>query len=80
MKSKIDLFFLQGTVVSTKHLGIDGNDTLDIKNLCQSLKVPVIAGNCVTYEVSELLMQSGVAGLMVGIGPGAACTSRGVLG
>ena len=51
-----------------------------IKSLCQSLKVPVIAGNCVTYEVSDLLMKAGVAGLMVGIGPGAACTSRGVLG
>ena len=80
MKSKIDLFFLQGTVVSTKHLGMDGNETLNIKSLCESLKVPVIAGNCVTYEVAELLMKAGVEGLMVGIGPGAACTSRGVLG
>ena len=80
MKSKIDLFFLQGTVVSTKHLGMDGNETLNIESLCKTLKVPVIAGNCVTYEVAELLMKAGVAGLMVGIGPGAACTSRGVLG
>ena len=44
------------------------------------MNVPVIAGNCVTYEVAKLLMDAGVAGLMVGIGPGAACTSRGVLG
>ena len=44
------------------------------------MKVPVVAGNCVTYEVAKLLMQAGVSGLMVGIGPGAACTSRGVLG
>jgi len=80
VKSKIDLFFLQGTVVSTEHLGMDGKETLDIKNLCESMKVPVIAGNCVTYEVAQLLMKAGVAGLMVGIGPGAACTSRGVLG
>ena len=80
LNSKIDLFFLQGTVVSTKHLGLDGKETLNIENLCHSLKVPVIAGNCVTYEVAELLMKAGVAGLMVGIGPGAACTSRGVLG
>ena len=80
VKSKIDLFFLQGTVVSTEHLGMDGKESLNIKNLCQSLKVPVIAGNCVTYEVANLLMKAGVAGLMVGIGPGAACTSRGVLG
>ena len=80
LKSKIDLFFLQGTVVSTQHLGMDGNEALNIKELCQFLKIPVIAGNCVTYEVAELLMKAGVEGLMVGIGPGAACTSRGVLG
>ena len=80
VKSKIDLFFLQGTVVSTEHLGMEGKETLNIKSLCKSLKIPVVAGNCVTYEVAELLMKAGVAGLMVGIGPGAACTSRGVLG
>ncbi len=78
--SDLDLFFLQGTVVSTKHVGTNGQETLDIKHLCESLKVPIIAGNCVTYEVAKLLMDAGVAGLMVGIGPGAACTSRGVLG
>ena len=80
IKSKIDLFFLQGTVVSTEHLGMEGKETLNIKSLCKSLKIPVVAGNCVTDEVAELLMKAGVAGLMVGIGPGAACTSRGVLG
>ncbi len=78
--SDLDLFFLQGTVVSTKHVGTNGQETLNIKHLCESLKVPIIAGNCVTYEVAKLLMDAGVAGLMVGIGPGAACTSRGVLG
>ena len=80
VSSDIDLFFLQGTVVSTDHVGKDGDETLNIKELCQSIKVPVIVGNCVTYEVAQLLMRSGVSGLMVGIGPGAACTSRGVLG
>ena len=80
IKSNLDLFFLQGTVVSTEHLGRDGNETLNIKKLCESLGVPVIAGNCVTYDVAKLLMNAGVAALMVGIGPGAACTSRGVLG
>ena len=78
--SKIDLFFLQGTVVSTEHVGMVGKESLNIKDLCRSMKVPVVAGNCVTYEVAELLMKAGVSGLMVGIGPGAACTSRGVLG
>ena len=80
IKSNPDLFFLQGTVVSTKHFGVEGQESLDIKKLCDTLNFPVIAGNCVTYEVATLLMQAGVAGLMVGIGPGAACTSRGVLG
>ena len=75
-----DLFFLQATVVSTKHLGSDGQEILNIRDLCETLNIPVIAGNCVTYDVAKLLMQEGVSGLMVGIGPGAACTSRGVLG
>jgi len=78
--SKLDLFFLQGTVVSTEHLGMEDKETLNIKDLCESMTVPVVAGNCVTYEVAKLLMDAGVAGFMVGIGPGAACTSRGVLG
>ncbi len=79
-KSNLDMFFLQGTVVSTEHLGLEGKESLNIKKLCQSINVPVVAGNCVTYDVAKLLMKAGVAGLMVGIGPGAACTSRGVLG
>ncbi len=78
--SDLDLFFLQGTVVSTEHEGTNGQESLDIEDLCKSLDVPIIAGNCVTYEVANRLMKAGVAGLMVGIGPGAACTSRGVLG
>ena len=80
LESDLDLFFLQGTVVSTEHIGSGGQETLNIEELCKSLAIPVIAGNCVTYEVAKRLMEAGVAGLMVGIGPGAACTSRGVLG
>ena len=75
-----DLFFVQATVVSTDHLGPEGQETLDLENLCRSLGVPVVIGNCVTYEVALLLMRAGAAAIMVGIGPGAACTSRGVLG
>ena len=71
---------MQGTVVSTKHLGVNGQETLNINELCNTLNLPVVAGNCVTYDVAKLLMEAGVEGLMVGIGPGAACTSRGVLG
>ncbi|HJL68734.1 MAG TPA: IMP dehydrogenase, partial [Prochlorococcaceae cyanobacterium Gl_MAG_24] len=75
-----DLFFVQATVVSTEHLGPEGQKTLDIEALCQDMGVPVVIGNCVTYEVALKLMRAGAVGVMVGIGPGAACTSRGVLG
>jgi len=75
-----DLFFVQATVVSTEHIGPEGRETLDLARLCRELGVPVILGNCVTYEVALQLMEAGAAGVMVGIGPGAACTSRGVLG
>ncbi len=75
-----DLFFVQATVVSTEHVGPAGQETLDLEALCRDFGVPVIIGNCVTYDVALKLMRAGAAGVMVGIGPGAACTSRGVLG
>jgi len=75
-----DLFFLQSTVVSTKHLPPPGAQALDLTEFCQSMPIPVIMGNCVTYTVAIELMQAGAQGILVGIGPGAACTSRGVLG
>jgi IMP dehydrogenase len=75
-----DLFFVQATVVSTEHVGPEGRETLDLAALCRDLGIPVVIGNCVTYDVALQLMRAGAAGVMVGIGPGAACTSRGVLG
>ena len=75
-----DLFFVQATVVSTEHIGPEGQETLDLAALRRDFGVPVVIGNCVTYEVALQLMRAGAAGVMVGIGPGAACTSRGVLG
>ena len=78
--SGADLFFLQATVVSTEHLGKEGSQNLDLYDLCENIGIPVAVGNCVTYEVSLKLMKAGAAAVMVGIGPGAACTSRGVLG
>ena len=75
-----DLFFVQATVVSTEHIGPEGQESLDLAALCRDFGVPVVIGNCVTYEVALQLMRAGAAGVMVGIGPGAACTSRGVLG
>ena len=75
-----DLFFVQATVVSTEHIGPEGRESLNLESLCRDMGVPVVIGNCVTYDVALQLMRAGAAGVMVGIGPGAACTSRGVLG
>ncbi len=75
-----DLFFLQSTVVSTTHITPEGIFALDLAAFCAKMPIPVIMGNCVTYEVTIELMRAGAAGVLVGIGPGAACTSRGVLG
>ena len=75
-----DLFFVQATVVSVHHKVPEGMQKLDLAQFCRSMPIPVVVGNCVTYEVALELMQAGAAGVLVGIGPGAACTSRGVLG
>ncbi|MEA3494154.1 MAG: GuaB3 family IMP dehydrogenase-related protein [Candidatus Margulisiibacteriota bacterium] len=75
----VDIFVLQSTVISTKHKS-STSKALDLKEFCKMMEIPVLVGNCVTYEVALTLMGTGVAGVLVGIGPGAACTSRGVLG
>jgi IMP dehydrogenase len=75
-----DLFFIQATVVSTNHLSPTQITALDLAQFCTEMPIPVVLGNCVTYDVALQLMQAGAAAIMVGIGPGAACTSRGVLG
>ncbi|MBV9387957.1 MAG: GuaB3 family IMP dehydrogenase-related protein [Chroococcidiopsidaceae cyanobacterium CP_BM_ER_R8_30] len=75
-----DLFFVQATVVSTAHLSPSSVMPLDLAEFCREMPMPVVLGNCVTYEVALNLMKAGASGVLVGIGPGAACTSRGVLG
>jgi IMP dehydrogenase len=79
-KAGADLFFIQATVVSTAHLSPESITPLDLAQFCQQMPMPVVLGNCVTYEVTLNLMKAGAAAVLVGIGPGAACTSRGVLG
>lgn len=74
-----DIFVVQATVTTVKHISSEYK-TLDFKKFCKNLKLPVIVGNCVTYEVALELMDTGASGLLVGIGPGTACTTRGVLG
>ncbi len=74
-----DIFVVQSTVAAVKHVAKEYK-TLDLHKFCKASKVPVIVGNCVTYEVTLELMETGAAALLIGVGPGAACTSRGVLG
>ena len=75
----VDIFIVQSTVTTVKHIA-KKYKALDFYKFCKSMKVPVVIGNCVTYEVALELMDTGCSGLLVGIGPGAACTTRGVLG
>jgi IMP dehydrogenase len=74
-----DVFIVQSTVTTVKHVS-KAYKTLDFKKFCKSTKMPVIIGNCSTYDVALELMGTGCSGLLVGVGPGAACTTRGVLG
>lgn len=74
-----DIFIVQSTVTTVRHISNEYK-TLDFQKFCKTMKIPVIIGNCVTYQTTLELMQTGAAALLIGIGPGAACTSRGVLG
>jgi IMP dehydrogenase len=74
-----DIFVVQSTVSTVRHVATEYK-SLDLEGLTKSLGIPVIIGNAVTYNVTLELMGCGVAGILIGVGPGAACTSRGVLG
>lgn len=74
-----DLFVVQSTVSTVRHLSTK-YPSLDLAHFCASMPIPVIVGNAVGYEVTLELMECGVSGVLIGVGPGAACTSRGVLG
>lgn len=74
-----DIFIVQSTVSTVRHLSSEYK-MLDIADLCKRTKMSVMVGNCVTYETAMELMEAGPDAVIIGIGPGAACTSRGVLG
>ncbi len=74
-----DVFFVQSTVSTVRHISSEYK-SLDLAGFCRNSKIPIIIGNAVTYSVVLELMQNGVSGVLIGVGPGAACTSRGVLG
>ena len=75
----LDILVVQGTVITVGHRSQNGF-SLDLGSLIEKVKVPVIAGGVAAYEPALGLMRAGAAGVLVGVGPGAACTSRGVLG
>lgn len=74
-----DILVVQSTVTTARHMSRSYRG-LVFSELCHSLKVPVMVGNCVTYGVALELMETGIDGILVGVGPGAACTTREVTG
>lgn len=74
-----DIFVIQATVTTVKHISSQ-HKTLDFEKFCKTMSIPVIVGNTVSYDTALELMATGIDALLVGIGPGAACTTRGVLG
>jgi IMP dehydrogenase len=75
----VDLFVVQSTVSTVRHISTEYK-SLDLRDFCREMKCPVIVGNTVGYDVTLEIIGCGVAGVLIGVGPGAACTSRGVLG
>jgi len=75
----LDILAIQGTVVSAEHVSSNGQ-ALNLKEFIASLPIPVIVGGCASYQTALHLMRTGAAAVLVGVGPGAACTTRGVLG
>jgi IMP dehydrogenase len=74
-----DIFIIQSTVSTVRHISKEYK-TLDLAKFCKKMKIPVIIGNTVTYSATLELMSCGPAAVLIGVGPGAACTTRGVLG
>jgi IMP dehydrogenase len=75
----VDVFVVQSTVSTVRHVSTEYK-SLDLEEFCREMTCPVIVGNTVGYDVTLEIIKCGVAGVLVGVGPGAACTSRGVLG
>src|SRR6187200_728078 len=75
----LDILVIQGTVVSAEHVS-ETSEPLNLKEFIREVDVPVVVGGCASYSTGLHLMRTGAAGVLVGVGPGAACTTRGVLG
>src|SRR5947208_2585373 len=81
IEAGLDVLVIQGTVVSAEHVSQDvSRPPLNLKEFIGEVPVPIVVGGCASYHTGLHLMRTGAAGVLVGVGPGAACTTRGVLG
>lgn len=81
LDAELDILVVQGTVVSAEHVSKDeSRQPLNLKKFIREFEIPVIVGGCASYSTALHLMRTGAVGILVGVGPGHACTSRGVLG
>ncbi len=79
LEAGLDILVIQGTVISAEHVSTVV-EPLNLKEFTREVPVPVVVGGCASYSTGLHLMRTGAAGVLVGVGPGAACTTRGVLG
>src|SRR2546428_1331774 len=79
LEAGLDILVIQGTVISAEHVSTTV-EPLNLKEFIVDVPVPVIVGGCASYSTGLHLMRTGAVGVLVGVGPGAACTTRGVLG
>jgi len=74
-----DILVVQSTVTSARHISKSYRGLI-FSELCKSISMPILVGNCVSYNACSELLTTGISGVLVGVGPGAACTTRQVLG
>ncbi|MEX0745392.1 MAG: GuaB3 family IMP dehydrogenase-related protein [Phycisphaeraceae bacterium] len=79
LEAGLDVLVVQGTVISAEHVS-NSVEPLNLKEFIAGLAVPCVVGGCASYSTGLHLMRTGAVGVLVGVGPGAACTTRGVLG
>jgi IMP dehydrogenase len=79
LEAGLDILVIQGTVVSAEHVSTH-TEPLNLKEFIAGFDLPVIVGGCASYSTALHLMRTGAVGVLVGVGPGNACTTRGVLG
>ena len=79
VEAELDVLVIQGTVVSAEHVSTR-SEPLNLKEFIAGFDLPVIVGGCASYQTALHLMRTGAVGVLVGVGPGNACTTRGVIG